>query len=120
MTEQLTAPVDKQLPAAMLLAEMMRLHPQLPSAYITLHRPYEDMPVQLDLNLGTPTAFEQWRNALAIEPNDVQLHPYGRDSWVTVVTLRSGVLVHLSAHGILLTDDQLTAPRIIDAAEATA
>ncbi|MFJ8023329.1 hypothetical protein [Streptomyces sp. NPDC096311] len=112
MTSEITAPISGQRSAVQVLADLIVQHPELPAAYITVNLPWKGAPSRLDLQLGTPTDFEQWRTALGIAPAFVSLHPSGRDSWVTADGVRDGIHINVSAHGILLTNDQLDAPRL--------
>jgi hypothetical protein len=95
-----------------MLTELVVQFGDLPAAYITIHQPWKGAASKLDFNIDTPTDFEQWRIALGIAPDAVSLHPHSRESWVAASTVRDGITIHISAHGISLTEDQLSAPRI--------
>ncbi|MFE9764658.1 hypothetical protein ACFYPC_09025 [Streptomyces sp. NPDC005808] len=120
MTTENSSQLTVQRSAIQVLADLTVEHPELPAAYITIRAPWQGEPSRLDLQLDTPTEFEQWRTALGIPSADVVLEPYGRGSWVTVHTVHEGISVTLSAHGILITQDMLTAPRTVDAVEVSA
>jgi hypothetical protein len=111
VTAESTAPIAGQQSAIRMLADLATLYPELPAAYTTIRMPWQGGPSELDLQLHTPSDFEQWRVALAIDPAGVNLHPNGRGSWVAVETVRGSIRIGISAHGILLTEDQLSAPR---------
>ncbi|MFE6482432.1 hypothetical protein ACFVGN_05755 [Streptomyces sp. NPDC057757] len=120
MTTENSSPLAIQGSAIQVLADLVGQHPDLPAAYITIREPWQGAPSRLDLQLDTPTEFERWRTTLDIPSADVDLEPYGRASWVTVPAVREGIKMVLSAHGILITDDMLTAPRTVDATEVSA
>lgn len=111
MTTETTGPITGQRSAVQLLAALIDQHPELPNAYIVIAQPWKGAPSRLDLMPETPTGFEQWRTALGIAPASVTLHPHGRDSWVAAETVRQGSRISIAAHGIVLTHDQLSAPR---------
>lgn len=114
MTTENTVPIVGQRSAVQLLTDLIGKHPELPSAHITVARPFRGNPSDLSLLLDTPTGFEQWRVALDITSDGVNLESYGRGSWVAVTGVCEGISVTLSAHGILLTDDMLAAPRTVE------
>ncbi|MFL5910505.1 MAG: hypothetical protein ACJ768_08080 [Gaiellaceae bacterium] len=100
-----------QIVSVQALADIFSQHPELPPAYITVNKPWHGSPSSLDFQLETPTDFELWRIALGVDPKFVSLHPSGRASWIEASTVRDGIRMSISAHGILLTLDQLDAPR---------
>lgn len=112
MTAKTTSPVSVQRSAVQLLDRLMSEHPELPSAYIVIHQPWRGKPSRLGLQLSTPTDFELWRVALGIRPDAVELEEYGPGSWVQAAGVRDGLHLEITAHGILLTDDMLNAPRV--------
>lgn len=118
MTTETTGPIAAQRSAIRLLGELADQFADLPNAYITIHKPWMDEPSDLDFQLPTPDAFERWRIALGIESEAVSLHPYGADSYMTARTVRDGIQIDISAHGILLTQAQLSAPRTRDEVSA--
>lgn len=111
MTTEITGPILGQHSAVQAIDNLIAEFPDLPNAYITIHQPWRGAPAKLDFQLHTPDCFEQWRTALGIEGDNVTLHPYGRDSWVNAETVRDGIHISISAHGISLTEDQIAAPR---------
>ncbi|MEV7394899.1 hypothetical protein [Streptomyces sp. NPDC091215] len=111
MTTESTAPISFQRSTVLLINELIGLFPELPAPYIVIHKPWQGEPSALHFQLPTPTAFEQWRTALGITPGAVSLHPYGANSWVKATTFRDGTEIEISSHGIILTADQLEAPR---------
>jgi hypothetical protein len=94
-----------------MLDRLMSQHPELPAAYIVIHQPWRGKPSTVGLQLSTPTAFEQWRVTLGIHSDAVELEPNGHGSWIQAAGVHDGLHVEISAHGILLTDDMLNAPR---------
>lgn len=104
------SPASVQRSAVQVLADLIDQHPELPAAYVVIHTPWDGKPSNLTLQLDTPTGFEQWRTALGIAPDDVTLHPYGMDSWVSAEKIHEGIYLDIAAHGIALTDEQLNAP----------
>lgn len=114
MTTETTGPISGQRSAIEMVAELADQFAELPNAYIVIHQPWEGAPARLKFQLDTPTGFEQWRTALGIEPNAVHLYPHGVSSWVLASTVRNGIDIEISAHGILLTEAQLSAPRTRD------
>lgn len=111
MTAKPTAPVSVQRSTVRLLDRLMSEHPELPSAYVVIHQPWRGKPSTLSLQLSTPTDFELWRVALGIRPDAVELEENGPGSWVQAAGVRDGLHIEITAHGILLTDDMLNAPR---------
>lgn len=79
------------------LAAMAEAFGHLPGAYIMVHR---IPPVQVKLQLSSPAAFEQWRQALGIDPESVELHTYNGETWLEAEGAFSGASVHLCGHGI--------------------
>ncbi|MFG2307626.1 hypothetical protein ACGFS9_02885 [Streptomyces sp. NPDC048566] len=120
MTTDNSWPISAQLSSLQLLLDWAAQKPELPAGYITVNRPYRGGPAMLDLQLNTPSEFEQWRAALGIAPARVSLHPRGRGSWVEASTVIDGIRVTVAAHGILLTEDQLSAPRGTEITEVPA
>ena len=114
MTTESTFPIAVQRSAIQALAELADQFPDLPDAYIVIHQSWKGAPARLKLQLDNPTGFEQWRTALGIKPAAVHLYPHGISSWVLASTVRDGIDIEISAHGILLTQDQLSAPRTRD------
>jgi hypothetical protein len=114
VTAESTFPIAVQRSAIQTVAELADQFPDLPDAYIIIHQSWMGAPARLKLQLDTPTGFEQWRTALGIKPAAVHLYPHGVSSWVLASTVRDGIDIEISAHGILLTQDQLSAPRTRD------
>lgn len=110
MKTETTAPFATQASAIQMLTELIVQFGDLPSAYIAVHTWQGKSTI--DLLLNTPDDFEKWRTALGVDAAGVDLHVAGRGSWVEVETVRDGIKINLSAHGIMLTVDQLDAPRI--------
>ncbi|MFI8294480.1 hypothetical protein ACIGCZ_00885 [Streptomyces nigra] len=110
-TERTTDPIALQAQTIEALAELARRHPDLPSAYVTIHEPWRGKVARLDLQLHTPTGFNQWMAVLGVQPEDVDMHPSGRASWLEGSTVRAGIHITIAVHGILLTVEQTDAPR---------
>jgi len=108
-------PISGQRSTIQVLADLADQHPTLPASFTTIHTPGHGSPARLDMQLDTPTGFEQWRTALHIPAGAVTLHYCGTRSWISAETERHGTAIRLSAHGIVLTEQQVTAPR--DASE---
>jgi hypothetical protein len=112
-TERTTDPISLQASTIDVLAELAHQHPDLPSPYVTIHRPWLGKAATLDLSVHTPTEFNEWLAVLGVAPEDVLLHPRGRESWLEGSAVQAGIQVTISVHGILLTTDQVKAPRIL-------
>ena len=112
-TESTTHPIALQVPALEVLADLAQRHPELPSPYVTLHRPWMGKAATVGLNLNTPTEFNQWMAVLGVQPEDVHMHPRGRETWLDATITQAGIQVTISTHGILLTADQTDAPRVL-------
>lgn len=111
-------PISRQGAPARLLINLVGEFGALPSAYITVHTPFEDLPVSLNLQLDTPHAFEAWRAALDIPPADVDLNATSSLKWLSARTVYQDVPLYLSCMHVPLTDVQAGAPR--DRAEVAA
>ncbi|MDX3033736.1 hypothetical protein [Streptomyces scabiei] len=107
MASKTIEPISGQSSATKVLADLIDQYPELPSAYIVIHRPAYGSPATLNLQLNTVNCFEQWRTALGFSPMDVELYP----SWVAVDGTHMGVPVSLTAHDIWLTTEQAAEPR---------
>lgn len=118
MTTETTGPISVQRSAIRMADELADQFADLPNAFIVINRPWKGAPARLALQLDTPSGFEQWRTALGIEPDAVFLYPNGPGSWVLASTERDGIEIQITAHGILLTEAQLLAPRARDEASA--
>lgn len=114
VTAESTFPIAVQRSAISTLAELADQFPDLPDAYIVIHQSWKGAPAKLGLQLDNPTGFEQWRIALGIDPNTVELWAHGVSSWLIASTERDGIQIQITAHGILLTQAQLSAPRTRD------
>lgn len=68
------ATLREQQPALDALAELARVHPDLPGA--TLHADQHD-PGAVTAQLSAQGAFEAWREALMVPPESVDLVAYG-------------------------------------------
>jgi hypothetical protein len=103
--------ISQQGSPARLLVDLVQRVGELPAAYITMHTPFEDLPVSLNLQLDTPHAFEAWRAALDLPSDNVGLHSTSGLKWVEVRGRYQDVPVILSGVNVPLTDVQITAPR---------
>lgn len=84
------------------LASLQSTFPTLPTLRVAL--PHNG--ASLDLQAGTPGAFEQWRAALEIPPATVELHAYYDAAWLHVRTEAQGVAAILTGHGLPITAEQ--------------
>ncbi|NUS86358.1 MAG: hypothetical protein HOY75_27455 [Streptomyces sp.] len=107
MASKTIEPISGQRSATQVLADLIDLHPELPSAYIVIHRPAYGSPATLNLQLDTVNCFELWRTALGFSPVNVELFP----SWLAVSGTHEGVPVSLTAHDIWLTAEQTAESR---------
>ncbi|MFJ8049271.1 hypothetical protein [Streptomyces luteogriseus] len=110
---QLTGMCRDQVSAVQALLDLIRQHDGLPAPYITVQQPmpeYQFFP-RLDLQLDTPSHFEQWRSALEALASDVELHATTSSTWLQVATSFEGICVHLSGFNVPLTSVQAQAPR---------
>lgn len=110
---QLTGTSRDQLPAIAALLDLARQHRGLPAPYITVQQPmpeYRFFP-RLDLQLDSPTHFEQWRVALEAPASAVELHATASSTWLQADTTFAGIGVHISGFNVPLTSVQAQAPR---------
>jgi hypothetical protein len=107
-------PVIGQRAAVQVLADLIDEHPGLPAAYTILHEPYPNGGLQVNLQVADHE-FEAWREALGIEPADVELHTTVSHTWVAADTTRDGVRIHLAGFTNALTVEQANAPREVSA-----
>lgn len=108
MATETIEPISNQRSAVQVLADLIDRHPQLPNAYITVHRPFRGGPARLGLQLETVDCFEQWRTVLGFPCADVELRP----TWLAVDGVREGIVISLTAHDIWLTAEQLAEARV--------
>ncbi|MFI8531749.1 hypothetical protein ACIGMX_16105 [Streptomyces aquilus] len=118
MTTESTARIAVQRAAFQLLAELADQHPDLPPPYITIERTWEREPSAITISVGAPADFNPWMAALGITPADVSMWSSGRGSWLEASTEYEGHPFKLHASGILVTDDQVRAPRTAAAVAA--
>ena len=71
MNHNLTPPIAATAPALALVASMAAKHPTLPAPYLVLST--HDRSVTVGVQCPTLDAFEAWREALDIDPDDVTL-----------------------------------------------
>ncbi|MFJ4712684.1 hypothetical protein [Streptomyces sp. NPDC088785] len=107
-----SGPIKEMTAAVAVLANLIARHPELPDAYIVIHAPFHKSPASFDLQLRNASAMEAWREALRINPLTVELHGRGAHSWVEATTTVHGFKVDISGHGVLLTPEQATEPRV--------
>lgn len=105
MTIEITAPpasadvsnaMSKQAAAAAALLALTEMFGSLPAPYVVLG-PHAEA---LRLQLRTPDAFEVWRVALVIPPDDVELVSWDGDTWLRGTGLFRGVPVELTGFGM--------------------
>ncbi|MFZ3558130.1 hypothetical protein [Streptomyces sp. BH055] len=116
MTTQVTepsGPISAMSTALEVLARLIEQHPTLPDAYIVIHAPFRRFPSRFDLQLRNTSEFETWREALGIDPEDVELHAPGANSWLDATTKVDGVQVDISGHGLGITPEQAVEPRTL-------
>src|ERR1044071_9165104 len=97
----LTGTLADHASAIQTMAHLQETFPGLPSPFVTLN-----LGATVDLQLGTPDAFEQWRTALEVPAAGTELHVYSDGVWLQAVTAVQGVTVGLSGHGLPITADQ--------------
>ena len=109
----LTDRIVEQTGAVLALLNLIRRHPGLAAPYITVHAPMPeyDAPAKLDMQLDTPSDFEAWRSALAVDPSGVALHTSASSVWLAADTWHAGTRVHLSGFNVPLTRTHAEAPR---------
>ncbi|MFJ8626248.1 hypothetical protein ACIRD3_25895 [Kitasatospora sp. NPDC093550] len=106
-----TAVASNQIRAAALLA-ILTAHTDLPTPTPALHRflqPGTDIPwgawgVKLSLHRGLDT-FEQWREALGLDPATTDNGEYGTSRWLTAYGFSHGVPVEVTGFYPHDTDD---------------
>lgn len=103
-----TAQFEEQTPVIEALAELNKMFGHLPKPYITISR----FGGALGLQLGSPSAFEQWRTALQIAPDAVDAHNRESDSWLAANGIFRGVEVRLTGFGLVLPCEQSEAPAV--------
>lgn len=118
MTTESTARIAVQRPAFQLLADLADKHPDLPPVHVVIERTWENCPSTINVSVGVPSDISPWLAALGISPASVALVLHGRGSWLEASTVYAGHCIRISAHGILVTDDQLQAPRTVEAVSA--
>ncbi|MFF1297982.1 MULTISPECIES: hypothetical protein [unclassified Streptomyces] len=118
MTTETTGRIVTQRAAFQVLADLADKHPDLPPAYITIERTWENQPSEIHASVGAPSDFSPWLAALGIRPERVSLEPSGRGSWIEASTEYGGHPFKVFASGILITQDQLQAPRTVEAVSA--
>ena len=85
--------------AIMALPLLLAEYAELPPPYITIR---SSAMAGIGLQLPDVTAFEQWRDALGIDPDGVVLHTGGGEGWLAADTRYRGVPVRLTGFGVLL------------------
>jgi hypothetical protein len=118
VTTESTARIATQRPAFQLLADLAEQHPDLPPAHIMIERTWQNQPSAITVTVEAPTHFTPWLTALGIKPAGVTLCPSGRGSWIEASTVHEGHRIEIAAHGILVTQDQVRAPRTVEAVSA--
>ncbi|MFC8945956.1 hypothetical protein [Streptomyces rochei] len=108
MTIEITAPAPlasvpvaafvETAPVAEALAELVRMFGHLPKPYIT----FPSSTPCLHLQTDSPSAFEAWRAALQIGPNDVALKTFNGEAWLKTEGVFHGVSVELTGFGLYL------------------
>ncbi|MGW2591989.1 hypothetical protein ACWCXC_17220 [Streptomyces sp. NPDC001515] len=88
--------------AAQALAHLQATYPTLPALYISV----PSTGTSLDLQAGTPGAYEVWRAALGIPPAAVELRSYYESAWLHASTRVEGVVTLLTGHGLPITGEQ--------------
>lgn len=95
-TEPTPAPTfAEQAPAVVALAALVEAHPTLPAAYIVIH----EAP-SLYIQFEEAAQFEAWREALGVDPAEVDLSGMGDQSWLVAETRASGVPLRLAGFGL--------------------
>ncbi|MFF9205101.1 hypothetical protein ACF1AE_25435 [Streptomyces sp. NPDC014986] len=87
------------------LAELVRMFGHLPMPYITFPSSTRVLSLQAD----SPSAFEAWRTALQIGPDDVALKEFGGDAWLSTAGVFRGVTVELTGFGLRLPAEAVAA-----------
>ncbi|MFF4821222.1 hypothetical protein ACFY2K_42340 [Kitasatospora sp. NPDC001309] len=100
-----TASASDQITAAAALLAILAAHTDLPTPTPALHRflqPGTDIPwgawgVKLSLHRGLDT-FEQWREALGLDPATTDDGEYGTSRWLTAYGISHGVPVEVTGY----------------------
>ncbi|MFD7860940.1 hypothetical protein [Streptomyces sp. NPDC059783] len=84
------------------LAHLQATYPTLPALHVSLLH----TGTSLDLQAGTPGAYEVWRAALGIPPTAVEIRSYYESAWLHSATRVQGVATILTGHGLPITGEQ--------------
>jgi hypothetical protein len=104
------APISAQQQLVEALVNLMAQYPRLPEAYIAIHDTVGGSG-WIDLQLDSALQFEQWREALEIQPADVDLKVYPSNQWMAGDTRHMGVRIHVTGFNVPVTGEQTTEPR---------
>jgi len=109
----LTDRVIEQSAAVQALLNLIGKHPTLPAPYITVHGPMPETnaAAHFDLQLDSPSHFEEWRCALEAPTADVKLFFTASNVWLSIDTEYEGIRVRLSGFNVSLTALHAQAPR---------
>lgn len=108
-------PIGAQGPAADALVELVKMFGQLPGGYVKIHaQRFASCPVKLEFQLEAPHEFEQWRAALAIAPDSVQLASGASYVWLAAEGMFHGVAVSLTGFGVPLSAELVNTPQVVD------
>jgi hypothetical protein len=89
--------ISEQAAAYDALAALARQWPHLPRPYTTVHTADGN---RAGLQLESPSAFEQWRAALDIAPETVELHLFDGTAWLAAYGTYRGASLKLTGFGI--------------------
>ncbi|MGW4388240.1 hypothetical protein [Streptomyces sp. NPDC004685] len=105
-------PISGQQQLIDALINLMAQYPRLPEAHITIHAT-DISGGWVDLQFSSPWEFETWREALEIQPADVDLHVYTGNQWMSGDAWHMGVRIHITGFEVPVTPWQAAAQRTV-------
>lgn len=98
-----TAPTADFAAAAAALASLAGLDASLPTPYVTIHTYGADTTITFQLD--TPAEFEQWRTALTVPAEVVELKSHAGSNWLAATARFQGIKVCLRGYGLALASE---------------
>ncbi|MGW7435656.1 hypothetical protein [Streptomyces sp. NPDC054849] len=95
-----TAPPAGLAAAATALVSLTEMYAGLPTPYVTIHT-FEGTPT-IHFQLTTPHGFEQWRTALVVPAEAIDLTAYAGSTWLAANAVFQGIEIKLAGYGIEL------------------
>ncbi|WP_328962924.1 hypothetical protein [Streptomyces virginiae] len=95
-----TAPPAGLAAAAVALVSLTDMYAGLPTPYVAIHT--FDGTSTVNFQLDTPHGFEQWRTALTVPAEAIDLKAYACDTWLAATAVFQGIEIKLAGYGIEL------------------